>query len=195
MVNLGKAMIEDAVMTERFACDLGRCKGACCTLPGGRGAPLDDSEVAELESAFPIVRKYLSDRNLAVIASQGMVEGSPGNYVTSCVDDKDCVFVLYEDGIARCSLEKAYLAGEISWRKPVSCHLFPIRVSPGGSWVRYEQISECDPGVVRGRAEDVPLYDFLREPLTRKFGVAWYDEFRKECLRRDGANTGVKPRA
>lgn len=184
MVTSGKSIIEEDVLSARFACDLGRCKGACCTLPGGRGAPLDDPEVQELEQAFPVVRKYLPSRALEVIAAQGMAEGVPGSFHTTCIDDKDCVFVLYEDGIARCGVEKAFLAGEIGWRKPLSCHLFPVRVNRDGSRMHYERIGECLPGMDRGAREEISLVEFLQEPLERRFGAAWYEDFRKECSAR-----------
>jgi hypothetical protein len=181
MVNPTKSIVDEEILTARFACDVRMCHGACCTLPGGRGAPLDDPEVAELERAFPAVRKHLTARSLAVIASDGMVEGTSGHFHTTCIDDKDCVFVLYEEGIARCAVEKAFLAGEIGWRKPLSCHLFPVRVAKDGSRVQYERIGECLPGLDRGMREEISLVDFLREPLTRRFGGAWYEEFRREC--------------
>lgn len=183
MDTLTNTIIDGAVATERFACDVGRCKGACCTLPGGRGAPLGDGEIAELEKAFAVVRRTLSARSLAVIASEGLYEGVPGNRHTTCVDDKDCVFVVYEEGVARCAVEMSYFRGEIAWRKPISCHLFPIRVSPDGRTIRYERIGECLPGVERGEKENVPLFEFLKEPLVRKFGAGWYEEFSAECRR------------
>jgi hypothetical protein len=173
--------VDEDVLTARFACDLGRCKGACCTLPGGRGAPLDDAEVGELRRAFGAARKYLSARSLQSIEAQGFVEGFPGHYHTTCIDDKDCVFVVMEEGIARCALEKAHLAGETAWRKPISCHLYPLRISPDGAQVRYERIAECIPGAERGAAEDIALVDFLREPLERRFGRSWYAAFRAAC--------------
>ena len=132
MFIIGEATIEEDIGHERFSCDLNRCKGACCTLPGGRGAPLDDSEVEEIARAYPSAQKYLSPRHMQMIEQSGMIEGGPGNFATACIDDKECVFVFYEDGIARCSFEKAFLNGEISWRKPLSCHLFPVRISKIG---------------------------------------------------------------
>ncbi len=183
MFIIGEATIEEPVAYERFSCDLEKCKGACCTLSGGRGAPLEDHEVLELKKAFPFAKKYLSEQHLRAIEVNGMSEGYPGNYATSCIDDKDCVFVYYEHGIARCSVEKAYLNGETAWRKPLSCHLFPVRISNGT--VRYEKISECVPAVRRGKEENVPMYDFLKEPLVRRFGQQWYDTFRAECMRRE----------
>jgi hypothetical protein len=184
MFTIGEAIIEDNIARERFACDLHKCKGACCTLPGYRGAPLEDAELEELERIFPIVRKYLSERHLQWAEQFGVFEGHPGSFATTCVDEKDCVFVFYEDGIAKCSIEKAYNNLEIRWRKPMSCHLFPIRISSfNGERLRYEKISECKPAVARGRTENIPLYEFLKNPLIRRFGEDWYNKFRLECQR------------
>ena len=189
MFLIGEAVVDEEIAHERFTCDLIRCKGACCTIRGGQGAPLEDAELVELRTALPSARKYLSDENLQIIESRGFFEGKPGNYFTTCVDDRDCVFVYYEDDIARCSLERAYQNGETGWRKPLSCHLFPLRVSRGlKQEIRYEKISECSAGRSRGRSHDMPLYDFLKDALVRNFGGRWYEEFRRECLRRDTAS-------
>ena len=96
------------------------------------------------------------------------------------------MFVYYEEGIARCSLEKAYMNGETQWRKPLSCHLFPIRVAKNtATLLRYEKISECAGAKIKGRREDIPMYEFLKDPLVRKYGEEWYEKFRSECERRD----------
>jgi hypothetical protein len=182
MFNIGKIGVQESVATARFACDLGKCKGACCTLPGGMGAPLDQSEVEEIRNALPHAKQYLSPRHLEEIERRGFHEVARGEYYTTCVDDKACVFVFYEEGIAKCSLEKAFNAGATTWRKPISCHLFPIRVSRfNGEHLRYEVIRECAPAVERGEEEHIPLHEFLREPLVRKYGQAWYDEFQESC--------------
>ena len=186
MFVIGEAVIDEQIAHELFACDVLKCKGACCSLPGGRGAPLEESEVQELEQALPFAKKYLSERHLHVIDVRGMIEGAPGNRATVCVEDLDCVFVFYEQGIARCSLEKAYNNGETTWKKPLSCHLFPIRIRRGDQqYLHYEKISECTPAIDRGHAEGTPLYEFLEHSLKRKFGSAWYDEFHDECERRN----------
>ncbi len=186
MFTIGEVVIEDQLAGEKFFCDLVKCKGACCTLPGGRGAPLQDSEVEELEKAYPFVQRYLSDQSKRLIKQHGMVEGLPGSYATTCVDDNDCVFVYYEEGIARCAVERAYHQGEIQWRKPLSCHLFPVRISTNGAdRVRYEKISECNTARTAGRNLDMPLFKFLKDALIRKYGMAWYEEFYAECERRN----------
>ncbi|MBI1802880.1 MAG: DUF3109 family protein [Ignavibacteriae bacterium] len=188
MFIIGEAVVEEEIARARFACDLQQCHGACCTLPGGRGAPLDDSELAEIEQAYPVVRKYLSQKHLQAAEQHGLFEGVPGSYATTCIDDRDCMFVYYEQDVARCSLEKAYLNGETAWRKPLSCHLFPIRISSGSvERVRYEKISECAAGRKAGQKHNVPLYEYLKEPLVRKFGEQWYERFREECRQHDEA--------
>ncbi|MFI5252774.1 MAG: DUF3109 family protein [Bacteroidota bacterium] len=188
MFIIGAATIEDTIAHERFACDLRSCEGACCTIPGCRGAPLEDSELDEIARVFPVVKKYLSDDHLRAAEKFGVFEGRPGSYATTCINGRDCIFVFYEDGVARCSIEKAYNSGEIRWRKPMSCHLFPIRISSyGEDRLRYEKISECKPALTRGRTEEIPLYDFLKGALVRRFGQKWYDEFRAECIRRESS--------
>jgi hypothetical protein len=185
MVKIGEAILEDDVVLSRFCCDLEACKGACCCIEGGRGAPLEDDEILEVEKAFPRVRQYLPAEHLDRLTITGLWEGTPGDYVTPCIDNRACVFVYYDAGIARCSFERAYLGGLTDWRKPLSCHLFPIRVRRFGTdHVRYEQIQECVAGRVRGERENVGLPAFLKEPLIRSFGAPWYHQL----LRSSGAS-------
>ena len=184
MFVIDQSIIEDTVAEACFACDLVQCRGACCTLPGRRGAPLLDSERAELHAALPVVGKYLPERHRAVIETAGPYEGTEGDFATTCVDDRECVFVCYEDGTARCAIEKAYRNGELAWPKPLSCHLFPIRISNYcGERLRYERIDPCRPAVEHGQRENVLLSDFVMDALVRKYGTQWYDAFREECLR------------
>lgn len=186
MTIIGEARIEERVMSEHFACDVMRCRGACCTLPGRRGAPLEDEEVAEIECALPAIRKHLPALHQNIIASSGWLEGSAGDYTTSCVGDRDCVFVFYEGGVAKCAFERAYIDGDSDWRKPISCHLFPVRIGRmDGEFLRYEEIEQCDPALERGRAERIPLYEFLKEPLVRKYGGSWYASFVGKCRNLD----------
>ena len=188
MFIIGEVIIEDRVRHERFACDLASCKGACCTLPGGRGAPLEDDEAAEVQKSYPFVKDYLPEQHRRVIELQGMIEGVPGNYATVCVEEKACVFVHFEEGVARCAIERAFQEGRISWRKPLSCHLYPLRISKDAMpRVSYEEIPECKSGRARGRNLNVPLSGFLKEALVRRFGDAWYDTFTKACADLSGS--------
>lgn len=189
MFVIGEAVVDNAVAHASFCCDLERCKGACCTLEGGRGAPLEDDELLEIKKAYPIVKRYLDDAHIRTIESKGLYEGSPGDYTTMCVENRACVFVSMEDGIARCSFEKAYLNGETDWRKPISCHLYPLRVRRRARDVlQYDVIDECAAGRRRGEQEQIPLAEFLREALTRKYGRAWYKQFKRIC---DRVRSGV----
>lgn len=182
MFIIGEAVIDDAVGTASFCCNLKECKGACCTLPGGRGAPLEDDEVLEIQKAYPSARKYLTQRSIDAIHTLGMVDGSPGSYATTCIDNRDCVFVYYDGDVAKCSFERAYEDGNTDWRKPLSCHLFPIRIRAfGKDFLRYEQLCECQPGREHGEHRQILLRDFLKEPLVRKYGERWYKEFVDYC--------------
>lgn len=175
MIIVTDTIIDGAVTSSSFCCDLKACKGACCCLEGGRGAPLTDEEVPLLTAAFPAAKEYLSSRNLDVIAREGLVEGWAGSYATPCVEQKECVYVYFDDGIARCAFERAYNEGKIPWQKPISCHLFPIRVGHAGkTYLRYEQMEECLPAREFGKTRDIRLVDFLKDPLIRAFGEPWF---------------------
>jgi hypothetical protein len=186
-----KSFIVENIPNVLFACDLLKCKGACCTMPGARGAPLREDELEEIEKAYPVVRKYLSFRHKDTIEERGLVQGRKGDYTTQVVQNQACVFAFFEDDIAKCAFEKAYQKGEIVWRKPISCHLFPIRVSPGpDERLRFENIAECQPALARGIRERTWLSDFLEDPLSRAFGQDWYQAFRRYCeSRRNGEST------
>jgi hypothetical protein len=191
MFSIGNAHVDDPVAQARFCCDLDRCKGACCTLEGLRGAPLQDREVDEIRRALPFVRPYLGDESLRIIEAIGPVEGRPGEYATPCVGARECVYVAFDGPVATCSFERAYEQGLTRWRKPISCHLFPIRVrSYGGEILQYEEIEECAPGRARGERDQVRLADFLQDPLTRMYGPGWYATFAEECRRRQAAPAG-----
>ena len=131
-----------------------------------------------IADATPAALEYLDDRNRSVITALGGVEGSPGNFATRCIDDRDCVYVYYEGTVAKCAIERAHFNGRTPFRKPVSCHLFPIRSTEvfGGEYLRYERISQCDPALKLGRAEGVPLYKFLKDAITRAYGREFYRE-------------------
>ncbi len=176
MFTIGEISVDDSVAATKFACDLNACKGACCTFPGGRGAPLNDDEIQQIERAFPIVKEYLSKEHLAVIDRGGLVDGEEGNYATHCVEGKACVFVYYEKNIATCSFERAFHEKKISWQKPISCHLFPIRIRRDGKEIHYEYFSECGPALTKGKEENISLHHFVSAPLERAFGKEWTEQ-------------------
>ena len=179
-------LISDEVLTARFACNLAACHGGCC-VEGDSGAPLEPDERAHLEAVLPRVRKHLTPEALAVIEEDGVwEETAPGTYATTCVDGGACVFVTYDGPIAKCGIQKAYREGRVSFEKPISCHLYPIRISQYGGYevLNYEQIPLCDPARDYGCKHHVRLEHFLREPLVRKYGADWYQRFVDTCAER-----------
>ncbi len=179
-------LISDDVLGASFACNLGACLGGCC-VQGDAGAPLEPDERAQLEAVLPRVRKYLTPEALDVIARDGVWEElAPDDYATTCVGGAACVFVTYEGAVAKCAIQKAYAEGRVDFPKPVSCHLFPLRAQRYGDYevLNYEQIGLCDPARKQGDRHGVSLVDFLREPLVRKYGEAWYQKFRQTCAER-----------
>lgn len=179
MYQIGDVLISDEVLTERFVCDLEKCMGACC-VEGDAGAPVDLDEIMQIEEALPIIWDQLSIPARKVINKQGVAYTDiEGQLVTSIVNNKDCVFTCYDEkGCCYCALEKAYREGKTKFYKPLSCHLYPIRHKKVGDLdaLNYHQWEVCKAAVLLGRQKDVRVYEFLKEPLIRKFGEAWYEE-------------------
>ncbi len=183
MFTIAEIEIHQSVAETKFACDLHACKGACCTFPGGRGAPLFDNEVEEIQKAFPLIKEYLPDLHRSTIDRFGLVDGEPGYYATQCVDGKACVFVYYENDIAKCAFERGYYDKKSTWQKPLSCHLFPIRIGRtelNGKEIHFEFFSECTPALNKGTTENIALHHFVSSPLERAFGKEWTDQLNKK---------------
>lgn len=179
MIQIQDVIVSLDILREKFLCDLDACKGKCC-VEGDAGAPVELDEVARLEEVLPVVWDDLSPAAREVIDRQGVVyPDRDGELVTSIVNGKDCVFTCYDErGCCCCAIEKAYREGKTNFYKPISCHLYPIRVGHYGPYkaLNYHRWSVCRAAVLLGEKEDVPVYKFLKEPLTRKFGEAWYAE-------------------
>ncbi len=155
-------------------------------MPGGSGAPLSANELELIDSALELVKDQLLPEARALIEKKGAWEEEDGKYYTTCVDKKACVFVVYnKDGIAQCSIEKAWHAGHTDWRKPISCHLFPVRVADfGGPYLHYEEIEECEDGRALGEREELSLIESLQEPLIRAFGEQAYEKLKEAAEKR-----------
>lgn len=180
MFAVDNILISDEILEAAFCCNLGACLGACC-VQGTSGAPLEPDERAALERVLPAVAPRLRPEARATIAREGVWEETgPGQYATTCVDGAECVFVTYEGPVAQCAIQQAYREGRVDFEKPLSCHLYPLRVESFGEVeaLNYEQIELCDPARRQGRRAGVHLVDFLRAPLVRKYGEAWYARFR-----------------
>ncbi|MGL4851290.1 MAG: DUF3109 family protein [Phocaeicola sp.] len=179
MIQIDDVVVSLDVIKEKFICNLDACKGICC-IEGDAGAPVEEEEVAKLEEVLPVIWDQLSPAAKAVINKQGVVyTDEEGDLVTSIVNNKDCVFTCYDErGYCYCAIEKAYREGKVDYYKPISCHLYPIRVGDYGPYkaVNYHCWDICKAAVLFGQKENVPVYKFLKEPLIRKFGAVWYEE-------------------
>jgi len=178
MIQIGKTICSFDLFDQHFRCDLNTCKGACC-VDGDSGAPLEPDEVHEIAKSYPHFKPYLENQYIQVIEEEGFsVIDKDGDLVTPLYNHRECIFTYKENGITSCAIEKAFFEGKISFQKPISCHLYPIRITKHESFdaVNYQQIDICRPGRVCGLAQKIPLYRFLREPLIRKYGQDWYEE-------------------
>lgn len=180
MIIVGETLVSEEILEEQFVCDLHACKGACC-IEGSSGAPLTTEETDKLEEIYDAVRPYMREEGIRAIEEQGLFQVDEDNdLVTTLVDgNKECAFVIFdESGIAKCALEKAYNEGQTDWKKPISCHLYPIRLQKLTAYtgVNYHRWQVCNPACDCGQKLKVPVYKFLKEPLIRRFGDAWYEE-------------------
>lgn len=184
IIQVGDVLLSSEILTEKFCCDLSACKGQCC-VEGDAGAPVTLDEIAEIEDCVDTVWSDLSASAQAVIDKQGVAyTDQEGDLVTSIVRGKDCVFTYYNDlgevhDCCLCALEKAYRAGQTRFCKPVSCALYPIRAKQLGNnltGLNYNRWDVCKAAIEKGKALDLPLYVFLKEPLIRRFGEDWYQE-------------------
>jgi len=179
MIQIQDTILSNDIFEEHFICDLCKCKGQCC-VEGESGAPITLEERAQIESILPEILDDLSPAAREVIDEQGIsYVDYDGELVTSLVKGRECVFAYYDEhGICKCAIDTAYREGRIPVQKPISCHLYPIRLNEYDQFtaVNYHRWSVCQPAVKKGRAEGLPLFRFLKEPLIRKFGEEWYRE-------------------
>ena len=176
MLSIENNLVSDDLSRVKFVCDLKKCHGACC-VEGDAGAPLDEEEISILEDCLDQIKPYMTAAGREEVERVGVFDyDANGKFVTPLINDKECAFVILENEIAFCAIEKAYNAGRIKFQKPLSCHLYPVRVrnSRDNEVVNYHEWIVCRFALVNGRRLDVPLYMFLKEPLIRKYGRKWY---------------------
>ena len=183
MFQIDDTLVSLDVVERCFLCDLSHCKGQCC-VEGDSGAPLEEEELPKLQAVLPLIWDALSPAAQAIIQKQGVAYiDEEGDLVTSIVHGKDCVFTCYDaDGVCKCAIEKAYREGKSDFYKPISCHLYPIRITQYRDFkaVNYHRWAVCKAAELLGEREKLPVYRFLKEPLIRKFGQEWYEAL-DEC--------------
>ena len=190
MIIIQNTLVSEDIIRREFVCKLSSCKGECC-VEGDAGAPLEKEEVSEIAANYEQIKLFMRPIGHVTIQKQGFYEiDDQGDLVTPLIDNKECAFVYFDRGIAKCAIEKAYFDREIPFRKPVSCHLYPIRISVNKEYdaLNYHQWPVCKSAMKYGKKIGVPVYKFLEEPLISKYGKDWYDElcqaaeiYKKKC--------------
>lgn len=179
MFLIGDTLVSEEIFSVDFVCNLSKCKGACC-VEGDAGAPLEDHELQILDDIYEIIKPFLRPEGIEAIEEKGTyVKGFDGEWETPLVKGKECAYVIFEkNGIAKCGIEKAWEAGVTDFKKPISCHLYPVRLSKTQSYtaVNYDKWDICAAACVLGKELNVSVAKFVKDALVRKFGQEWYDE-------------------
>lgn len=179
MIQIDDTIISTDILKKEFVCNLQKCKGICC-VEGDSGAPLDEDELPVLEEIFPKIKSHLRPEGIKAIEEQGTyVKDYDGEWVTPLVDGNECAYVVFEkNGITKCGIEKAYEAGDIDFQKPISCHLYPIRLTKLKEFtaVNYDRWDICSDACSLGKELNVTVAEFLKKPLIKRFGEEWFEE-------------------
>ena len=181
MLKIDHTIISLDLLDQKFVCNVSKCKGACCRY-GDSGAPLEGGEGEKIKKNFKKIKSFLRKEGILAIEAQGVfIKDDDGDLVTPLIDGKECAYTYMEDGIYRCGIEKAWLQKKIKFRKPLSCHLFPVRIKkyPEFEAVNYEKWAICQPARVLGHRENIPVYKFLKDALVRAYGKKWYRKLEK----------------
>ena len=181
MIAINNVLLSDEIIEDQFVCDLNKCKGGCC-VDGDAGAPLAKNELKLMDGVYDAVLPYLSEESQKELVKQGRyVYDKEFGWVTPTIESKVCVYgIIDKKGIVKCGIEQAYNDGKVSWKKPISCHLFPIRIQKSRDkkteYVNYEPREDlCSAACTLGKQLKVPVYVFLKEALIRKYGTDFYE--------------------
>jgi hypothetical protein len=179
MISIGDTLVSTHLLERKFVCDLKKCKGACC-VEGESGAPLVEKETKILEGIYKKVEPYLTTKGKKAIKKQGThTIDADGDMVTPLVgEEQECAYTIFEKGIAMCGIEKAYKDGQIKFQKPISCHLYPVRLQQHKHYlaVNYQTWEVCNPACDLGKELGIPVYKFVQSALQRRFGKKWFKE-------------------
>jgi hypothetical protein len=182
MIVIGDTVISDDIADKFFVCNLQKCKGACC-VEGDLGAPLEVDELKTMEEIYETVKPYMSKEGIDAIENQGVyIKDWEGDFSTPTIKDRECAYAIWENGFLKCAIEKAYYDKKVDFKKPISCHLYPIRISHYEHYdaLNYDRWHICNDACHHGSDLGVPLYKFLKEPLIRKYGEDWYKELEEK---------------
>ncbi len=176
-IEIDGSLVNKEILEVKFTCDLNSCKGACCTLESDYGAPITKEELDIIEKNLDIIFDYIPEYSKALIKAEGFWDIEDDLIMTKSINNEDCVFVYYEGDVAKCGIEKAYFDNKIDFRKPISCHLFPIRVNNFGQDIlKFERYTECRQALLNGIQTDISIAEFCKDALIRLYGKKWYDK-------------------
>lgn len=179
MIQVENVILSEDLFEEYFVCDLAACKGACC-VEGDAGAPIEKEEIDEIEANLENIKTYLPEKGVRTLEKLGIYEkDTDGDLVTTLNDGKECAFTVFrEDGTALCGIEAAYRDGKSTFKKPISCHLYPIRIAKLHDYdaLNYHRWQICEPACECGSKLKVKVFQFAKEPLIKKYGEAWYQQ-------------------
>lgn len=178
MIQIGDAIISLDIFEKRFCCDLAYCKGVCC-VEGDSGAPLSEGEAKRIENNYEKIKPYMKSDGIETVRQLGFsVIDAEGDEVTPLIGGRECVYAIEENGNCRCAIEKSWMRGESDFRKPISCHLYPVRITKYRHYeaVNYNEWSICACARSKGETEGIPLYVFLKEALIARYGEEWYEQ-------------------
>lgn len=188
MIIIDNVILSDDVAEQQFVCNLEKCKGACC-VEGDLGAPLEEDELPIMEEVYEHVKPYMSQEGIAEIEKQGIyIKDFEGDFSTPTINNRECAYAIYDEkNHLQCAIEKAFLDGKIDYKKPISCHLYPIRITAYDEYdaINYDRWDICSDACTLGKELQVPVYKFLKDPLTRKYGKEWYKKLEDEIQMRN----------
>ena len=177
---IDNVLVSREILKTKFTCDLEICKGACCTMKSEFGAPLKIEEIGEIDKILDIVKTYLPAKSIKEIEKKGFWEEKHNELMTRSVGKKDCVFVFYQGDIAKCAIEKAYYDGKVNFIKPISCHLFPIRITDfGGDVLKYEKYDVCESALEKGKKTKLSILEFCEKSIKRAYNSAFFNKLKK----------------
>ena len=189
MFQIDNTLVSEEIITKSFVCNLNACKGACC-VEGEAGAPLEKQETEYLQKNYESIAPFLNEKGRTAIEKEGkFIAVGKGEFETPLVDNRECAYVVFgPNGTTQCGIENAHRARKIDWKKPISCHLYPVRVKEYSEFkaVNYHQWNICDTACTLGESLRIPIYQFVKDALVRKFGKKWYSELEQTAKNLDG---------
>ena len=196
MIQIENTLVSFDIFEKKFGCDLRQCKGVCC-VEGDSGAPLEKGESRRIEEYYEEIKTFMKPGGIRAVEEQGFaVVDKEGDLVTPLIGGRECAYAIEENGICWCAIEKAWTQGKSAFRKPVSCHLYPIRITRYASFeaLNYNKWEICRGARIKGEQEGIPVYRFLKQALIARYGEEWYQQLEYAAREIENGNIEIPPR-